>query len=358
MRVECENLVMRYPGGVDALCGVSLSAASGTTLAVLGPSGCGKTTLLRVIAGLEPPNSGVVRFDEVDVSNLPPATRGAGLIAQDAGLYPHLSIGESIAMAATRTSRTEAEQRVREAAGTLGITGILSRGPGEVSGGERRRAALARELVRRARVMLLDEPTASLDGASATMARAEIADIRSRLGATVILVTHDQDEAFAMGDRIAVMRNGRIIQEGTPKQIYDRPADRFVASFVGRPGMAFIPGKITRDGGIWFESQGLAPLALPGVRGPAADRANGAVALGVRPSRLRLGSGEWILPVRRVERLVDRTEVTLGLPSGGTIRAIGSPPDSATCRVELDLSGASLFEAGDDGKRLDVEIGS
>ncbi|CAG1010529.1 sulfate transport system ATP-binding protein [Phycisphaerales bacterium] len=359
MRVECVDLVKRYPGGAQALRGLSLRAARGSALAVLGPSGCGKSTLLRVIAGLEEPSSGAVRLDNADASGLAPAQRGVGLIAQDAGLYPHLTIGESIAMAAGRATRTEAQQRVHESAAALGIAHVLARAPGEISGGERRRAALARELVRGAKVMLLDEPTASLDASAAAIARAEIAEIRARLNATVILVTHDQDEAFALGERLAVMREGRIDQEGSPEEIYQKPANRFIAAFVGRPPMSFIPGRVVQDAGAWFAPAGDLPrVALAGFRGREASRAaEGEVLLGVRPSRVRLGAGEWRLPVARVERLVERSDVFLRLPGGALLAA--SPAEAKageTVRVEVQTVHASFFEPDAVGRRLDVEV--
>lgn len=356
MRVQLANVRKQF-SGVTAVAGVTLDVPTGRSLALLGPSGSGKSTLLRILAGLERPSAGHVIFDGRDVTAIDPAARGVGLVVQDAGLYPHLTLGESLALAGRGA---DLQQAVKRAAESLGISTALNRKPGEVSGGQRRRAALARELIRKPRVLLLDEPCASLDPESAREARALIAALRTALGCTVILATHDQDEAFALGDEVAVMRDGLVAQIGPPATIYERPADRFIATFVGRPAMNFISGRVEPGTPNRFvPGGGLPPIELPGLRGSELAGAIGRDALlGVRPQQVRIGSGAWPMAVQRVERLVQRTDVTLTAgdvtitASGG--HAVASVGDAL--HVEIDVRGALLFEAGAGGRRFEVEV--
>lgn len=356
MRVQLDNVRKQF-SGVAALAGVTLDVPSGRSLALLGPSGSGKSTLLRILAGLERPTEGRVLFDGRDVTAADPSQRGVGLVVQDAGLYPHLTLRESLAVAGRGADLAADVARAAEA---LGITAALDRRPGEVSGGQRRRAALAREMIRKPRVLLLDEPCASLDPESAREARAMIGALRAALGCTVVLATHDQDEAFAMGDAVAVMHEGRVVQVAPPREVYQRPANRFVATFVGRPAINFIRGRI--DPGTpprFVPEAGLPPIDLPGLHGGELAGVFGQqVLLAIRPQRVGFGTGPWRMMVRRVEHLVHRSDVTLAVgactitASGGHVRAaVGDE-----VHIEIDTRGALCFEDGPMGRRFDVEV--
>ena len=229
-------------GEVDAVAGVSLSVPDGEFMVLLGPSGCGKTTFLRIIAGLERPSSGEIRIDGEIVNDMPPRARGIAMVFQSYGLYPHFTIRDNIAfpLKTQRTPKPEIRRKVAWAAQLLGIEPLLDRRPRQLSGGERQRVALARALVRDPTVFLLDEPLSNLDAKLRASARNEIRQFQQRIGTTTIYVTHDQVEAMGMGDRIAVLDHGRVRQVGTPADIYDDPADRFVATFVGSPPMNLI----------------------------------------------------------------------------------------------------------------------
>jgi multiple sugar transport system ATP-binding protein len=226
-------------GDVAAVDGVDLEVRDGEFMVFLGPSGCGKTTILRMIAGLEQPSSGEIVIGTNVVNDLPPRSRGIAMVFQGYGLYPHLTVRNNIAFP-LRTQGTPAatiEKKVTWAAGILGITRLLERKPRQLSGGEQQRVALARALVRDPTVFLLDEPLSNLDAKLRTSARNEIKEFQREIGTTTIYVTHDQVEAMGLGDRIAVLEHGRLRQVGTPAEIYEDPADTFVATFLGAPPM-------------------------------------------------------------------------------------------------------------------------
>ncbi len=226
-------------GEVAAVDGVDLEVRDGEFMVFLGPSGCGKTTILRMIAGLESPTSGEIVIGERVVNDLPPRTRGIAMVFQGYGLYPHLKVRDNIAfpLRTQRVPHETIEKKVAWAASILGITRLLDRRPRQLSGGEQQRVALARALVREPTVFLLDEPLSNLDAKLRTSARNEIKEFQRGIGTTTIYVTHDQVEAMGLGDRIAVLEHGRLRQVGTPAEIYEDPADTFVATFVGAPPM-------------------------------------------------------------------------------------------------------------------------
>ena len=226
-------------GEVAAVDGVDLEIRDGEFVVFLGPSGCGKTTMLRMIAGLEQPTSGEIVIGNRVVNDLPPRTRGIAMVFQGYGLYPHLKVRDNIAfpLRTQGTPRDKIEKKVAWAAEILGITRLLDRKPRQLSGGEQQRVALARALVREPTVFLLDEPLSNLDAKLRTSARNEIKEFQRDVGTTTIYVTHDQVEAMGLGDRIAVLEHGRLRQVGTPAEIYDEPADTFVATFLGAPPM-------------------------------------------------------------------------------------------------------------------------
>jgi multiple sugar transport system ATP-binding protein len=227
---------------VIAVNGISLMVRDGEFMVLLGPSGCGKTTFLRIIAGLEKQTDGDVRIDGEVVNHLPPRARGIAMVFQSYGLYPHFTVRNNIAfpLRTQRAAKSVIEQKVRWSARLLGIEHLLDRRPRQLSGGERQRVALARALVRDPSVFLLDEPLSNLDAKLRASARNEIRQFQQRVATTTIYVTHDQVEAMGMGDRIAVIDHGKVRQVGTPAEIYDDPADRFVATFVGTPPMNLV----------------------------------------------------------------------------------------------------------------------
>ncbi len=237
-QVETRALA-KYFGDVKAVDGVDLVSGDEEFLVLLGPSGCGKTTLLRMIAGLDPPSAGDILIGGKVVTHLPPRTRAIAMVFQSYALYPHLTIYKNIAfpLKAVKMPREEIEEKVNWAAGMLGIEKLLQRKPRELSGGERQRVALARAVVRKPNVFLLDEPLSNLDAKLRASAREELYRFQKSVAITTIYVTHDQVEAMGMGDRIAVMHDGKVRQLGTPSEVYFDPADTFVAGFLGSPPM-------------------------------------------------------------------------------------------------------------------------
>jgi multiple sugar transport system ATP-binding protein len=240
--VEVRGLTKQFGENNAAVDHVDLASGDGEFLVLLGPSGCGKTTLLRMIGGLEPPTAGSVHIGGTDVTALPPRARQIAMVFQSYALYPHMSVEQNIAfpLKAQRVARDEQKRRIAWASGILGIDPYLKRKPRELSGGQRQRVALARALVREPNVFLLDEPLSNLDAQRRASARDELQQFQQTIGTTTIYVTHDQVEAMGMGDRIAVMDSGRVRQLGTPREIYDDPADTFVATFLGSPPMNLI----------------------------------------------------------------------------------------------------------------------
>ena len=243
--VLTRDIIKKF-GEVSAVNGITLTVPDGEFMVLLGPSGCGKTTFLRIICGLEQQTSGDLIIGGNVVNDIPPRARGVAMMFQSYGLYPHYTVRNNIAfpLKTTRVPRAEIGKRVAWAANLLGIDHLLDRRPRQLSGGERQCVALARALVREPTALLLDEPLSNLDAKLRASARQEIKQFQQRVGTTTIYVTHDQVEAMGMGDRIAVIDHGRVRQVGTPAEIYDDPADRFVATFVGTPPMNLL----TRDG--------------------------------------------------------------------------------------------------------------
>lgn len=240
--IEIKNLSKHFDK-VKAVNGVDLAIPEGELLVILGPSGCGKTTLMRMIAGLEKPNSGVISIGGLDVTELPPRARPIAMVFQSYALYPHMTVFNNIAFplkAHGKFSKTDIKEKVRWAASILDIEKLLERKPRQLSGGERQRVALGRALVKEPKVLLLDEPLSNLDAKLRASARDSLQRFQRRLGITTIFVTHDQIEALGMGDRIVVMSQGKVMQVGTPQEVYHNSANTFVASFLGSPGMNFI----------------------------------------------------------------------------------------------------------------------
>jgi putative spermidine/putrescine transport system ATP-binding protein len=277
-RLDIDGLAKRYGDGY-AVREVSLSVADGEFLVLLGPSGCGKTTTLRMVAGFIEPTAGHVALGGIDVTLLPPWKRNAGMVFQSYALFPHLTVVQNVAfgLEMRKLSRAEVERRVEEVLALVRLGDYGDRLPRQLSGGQQQRVALARALAIRPDVLLLDEPLSNLDAKLRQEVRVEIRELQRRLGLTTVMVTHDQEEALTMADRLAVMNEGSVCQVGTQRDLYERPADRFVAGFVGRStfldGAIETPGRFRTDGGL--------TLACVG-------RQSGRGVLALRPERLQL----------------------------------------------------------------------
>jgi multiple sugar transport system ATP-binding protein len=246
--VELRDLSKRYPGAsCDAVSSVNLTIAEGERFVIVGPSGSGKSTLLRIIAGLETPTSGHILIGGRSMDRVAPRDRGVGMVFQHPALYPHLNARDNLAfgLRARKMPAPEIAERTRELAGWLGLEALLDRRPKELSGGERQRIALGRAVATRPSVLLLDEPFSSLDAPLRASIRTALLDLHRHIGGTMLLVTHDQSEALAVGQRIAVMQSGRIEQIGTPRELYEAPTSRFVAGFLGDPPMSFLRCQIS-----------------------------------------------------------------------------------------------------------------
>jgi len=347
-----------FPGGHAALDGVTLDVREGEYLALVGPSGCGKTTLLRVIAGLETPDSGGVLIGGREMLGVSPAARGVALVFQHPALYPHMNVRANMAfgLLLAGLGRSAIEERLRHVALTLGLEGMLDRAPHTLSGGERQRVALGKAMAMEPACLLLDEPLAGLDPALREAAGAELRRIQQRLGVTTIHVTHDHAEALAMGDRVGVMHAGRVVQAGTPAEVYTRPINRFVAGFVGWPRMNLIEGEIVRDGGLFFRASDQVLLEVPArVAGAMGEHVNGQVTLGVRAGDVRI-SREGGGCVGVVERVWWAGDGVLASCVIGGVRVEGragepvSPGDRVS--IGVDASRVHFFRAGEEGRAM------
>ncbi len=289
--VAVEKLTKVFPGGVRAVAETDLQIADGEFVVLVGPSGCGKTTLLRMIAGLEEPTTGVIRIGGRTVNDIAAKDRDVAMVFQNYALYPHRSVFDNMAFSLQlrKLPKATIRERVQAAAELLGIVDILDRRPGQLSGGQQQRVALGRALVRQPAVFLFDEPLSNLDALLRTEMRRELSALHRRLQATMIQVTHDQIEAMTLGDRIVVMNAGVVQQVGAPVDVYDNPANRFVAGFLGTPPMNFLKGRVSSDGStfecpaVQFPLTGnLAQLLRPSAGAP--------VTLGIRPEALQLST--------------------------------------------------------------------
>jgi len=263
--VSLERVRKTYPGGQQAVRDVNLEVSDGALVALVGPSGSGKSTVLRLIAGLDTPTAGRIRLDGQDVTHVPPQKRDLAMVFQSYALYPHKTVRDNLTfgLQVRRVDPSTITARVQSVAVSLGIDALLDRVPAQLSGGERQRVALGRAIVREPRGFLLDEPLSNLDPRLRAATRAELALLHRRLGATMIYVTHDQEEAMTLGERVAVMRDGALEQIGTPMDVFDRPVNTFVAEFIGSPALNLLPAGIPGiDGGGHATTVGIRPHDL------------------------------------------------------------------------------------------------
>ncbi|MEE9218418.1 MAG: sn-glycerol-3-phosphate ABC transporter ATP-binding protein UgpC [Acidobacteriota bacterium] len=358
--VRLEDIHKIYAGGVAALRGIDLEVADGELVVLVGPSGCGKSTLLRLVAGLEAPTRGRIRIEGQDVTNLDPRERDIAMVFQTYALYPHMSVRQNLGFGLRMrgVSRSRIEARVGEVARTLGLEPHLERRPGQLSGGQRQRVALGRAIAREPKVFLFDEPLSNLDARLRVETRTELARIHRQLGATMIYVTHDQEEAMTLGDRVVVLRDGVVQQAGLPMEIYARPANAFVAGFLGSPAMNLLRGSLrVEEGRRWFEAPGLRLDLEAAGQGLAAAEG---VLLGIRPHDIRVvepsGAGA-VARVEVVEPLGSQVLVHLVVEAGEDSSRITAAvaPETAPglgqrVGLRFDRDKAHLFDAAT-GKR-------
>ena len=357
--VAIDRLSKRYAaGGELAVKEVSLTVAEGEFMVLLGPSGCGKSSILRMIAGLEPISAGTVSLDGEIINHVPAKDRDIAMVFQSYALYPHMDVESNLAFGLRRrgVARDEIDRRVRQAADKLGLTPFLRRKPHALSGGQRQRVALGRAIVRDPKVFLFDEPLSNLDAALRVTTRNQLIRQQKELGTTSVYVTHDQIEAMTMGDRICIMNQGEVVQIGSPLEVYRRPADTFVARFLGSPPMNLVAARLEPDNGQLRLRLGSTTFLLPAALSvPLARHPGGAVTLGVRPEDLYEASPASLqgqitaLPVRvdSVEPLGAETLLVLSFENEELIARIGR--DTALrsrdqVAIALDVNAIHLFD--------------
>lgn len=295
-RIELKNVEKRF-GAYDVIRGIDLAIKPGVFTVFVGPSGCGKSTLLRMIAGLETITGGDLLIDDQKMNDVAAAKRGIAMVFQSYALYPHMSVYKNLAFGLETSGypKAEVDRRVRAAAETLQITDYLQRKPKALSGGQRQRVAIGRSIVRDPKIFLFDEPLSNLDAELRVQMRVEISKMHERLGNTMIYVTHDQVEAMTMADQIVVLRGGKVMQVGSPLELYNAPANEFVAGFIGSPKMNFLPAEIVDATGIRCAGRRLeAGRPLPRPSGAS-------VTLGIRPEHITLGGNGDRLTEGRIE---------------------------------------------------------
>jgi ABC-type sugar transport system ATPase subunit len=337
--VRIEGVVKQH-GNFTALHGLDLEIRPGEFFALLGPSGSGKTTTLRILAGLESVNAGRVLLDDQDVTHKEPGERDVAMVFQSYALYPHMTVSENIAfpLKMTRMPAAAIAGAVKDAADKVGIGHLLSRRPGQLSGGQQQRCALARAIVRQPRLFLLDEPLSNLDAKLRLETRAELRKLQRTLGTTTVYVTHDQEEAMTVADRMAVFMEGRVVQVGTPREIFQRPANVAVAGFIGTPPMNLLAAALA-DGMVSLASASLPVAGYGGTRGE--------VMLGIRPGDLRIAADGIPAQVDFIEDFGDSTIVNLLVGEQRVkVKADQAPQVSEGQRVHLGFtpSAAHLFD--------------
>ena len=346
-------------GATDILHGVDIAIADGSFTVLVGPSGCGKSTLLRMIAGLEEITDGEIRIGDKRVNDLPPKERDIAMVFQNYALYPHMTVRENMAFSLMLAKENQAtiDSKVGRAAEILALGALLDRYPRQLSGGQRQRVAMGRAIVRDPQVFLFDEPLSNLDAKLRVAMRSEIKELHQRLKTTSIYVTHDQIEAMTMGDKIVVMRDGRIEQTGSPLDLYDHPANQFVAGFIGSPSMNFLPGTLRRNGDalrveLKDGTQLDAPQQIGGIDGQP-------IVFGTRPEHLTLvssGEARGSIPSRVVVMEPSGMDTFVacrheGVDLAAIFRERHDFAPGSTIHLQPDMSCAHLFNA-DTGQRL------
>jgi multiple sugar transport system ATP-binding protein len=383
------NVTKIYPGNVKAVNAINLLIKDREFVVLVGPSGCGKSTTLRMVAGLEDITAGEIRIGDRVVNNVAPKDRDIAMVFQNYALYPHMSVYKNMAFGLllrrryghwdnpvgmvvanglwrkARDERREIDRRVREAADILGIQTLLERKPKALSGGQRQRVAVGRAIVRQPKAFLFDEPLSNLDAKLRIGMRAEIKSIHRKVKTTTIYVTHDQEEAMTLGDRVVVMKDGDIHQVASPYEVYERPVNRFVASFVGTPPMNFFTGKLLKDGDKLIFDEGDNRLAVaPRHRATLERFAGQPIVLGVRPENLRPttdGGAAIKVSVGVVEPLGDRTDIYCGTEKHPQIicrvDAQTRVQEGSALSVGIDMERVHFFEAAGDGRNLTLGAG-
>jgi ABC-type sugar transport system ATPase subunit len=344
-------------GAATIIHGVDLAIADGEFVVFVGPSGCGKSTLLRIIAGLEQVSGGDIRIDGQSVTNVPASDRGLAMVFQSYALYPHMSVYKNMAFALENMSlsRAEIDQRVRRAAQMLQLTDYLDRKPKALSGGQRQRVAIGRAIVRDPKIFLFDEPLSNLDAELRVATRKELAALHGEIGGTMIYVTHDQVEAMTLADRIVVLRAGRIEQVGTPLEVYNHPANLFVAGFIGSPRMNLLPARVAGSGQVTIGND-TRSIPLPST-GQTASGAS--ITLGARPEHIDVvdeTQADLIITVNLVEQLGGETYLygsAPGLPEL-TVRQDGQARYDRNQRVGLRLEREALHLFDTDGHAIRI----
>ncbi|MFF0338582.1 ABC transporter ATP-binding protein [Kribbella sp. NPDC004875] len=361
--IDIEGLATVYPNGVRAVDGLDLHVADGEFFALLGPSGCGKTTLLRTIAGLESATEGTVRIDGADVTRTEPGKRGVAMVFQDYALFPHMNVSENITypLKVRRVAATTRAATAERTAGELSLQGLLERKPGQLSGGQQQRVALARAIASEGKVLLLDEPLSNLDARLRLEARTFLKKLQRDLGITTVFVTHDQAEALALADRIAVMESGKLRQLGSPREVFARPANTFVANFIGSTPMNLLPGKVVASSSDHSDAtQGAVSVAggsLPATTFSVPVDAE--VTVGIRPEYLTLAAGDVTGPVLRgtvvvAENLGTQSLVTVECDDtlvGVTVPEETEPSPGSTVVLTAPASRVLLYDR-DSGELL------
>jgi multiple sugar transport system ATP-binding protein len=337
-------------GQTEILHGVNVEIEDGAFVILVGPSGCGKSTLLRMIAGLENITAGEIAIGGRVVNNLPPKQRDIAMVFQNYALYPHMTVRDNMAFSLllAKTAKARIDEQVARAARILGLTPYLNRYPRQLSGGQRQRVAMGRAIVRDPQVFLFDEPLSNLDAKLRVQMRAEIRELHQRLTTTTVYVTHDQIEAMTMADVIVVMNAGNVEQAGAPLDLYDNPANIFVAGFIGSPAMNFLKGRV--EGGAFRAEGGLA-FPLPGSGGSAEGRP---AVYGVRPEHFQLSGEGWPARVNVIEPTGSETQVLAemaGTPIVCAFRERIAARPGETIRLSADPKLVHLFDAGT-GQRL------
>lgn len=355
------SCVFQSPHGpVRAVDDLSLDVADGELVALVGPSGSGKSTTLRLIAGLETPTSGTIEAGGRILNQLPPRDRNIAMVFQSYALYPHMTVRENLGFGprVARVPESQREQEVTRVAERLGLTKLLDRMPHQLSGGEQQRVALGRAMIRKPQLFLMDEPLASLDPSLRVAARSEIKRLQRELATSMIYVTHDQEEAMTLADRIGILNHGRLQQFDIPSLVFGRPANQFVAGFFGSPSMNFLRGRIQKAGGsVTFCTDGLI-VSLDPAKCPI-SMTNGDVIIGIRPHQILRASKSNGIPakVRNVEFLGDA--VIVRATAGGASELVAKFPVAETIssgdilQLEFPTEGLHFFAADESGRRLD-----